>query len=179
MQPFYALISPMQQGGGPVDPGYNPPGVGGPGSRPPGQGGGPVDPGYSPPWARPPVDPGYNPPGVGGPGSGGGGGSPPGVWGPTDPRPSQPIFFPRPGDPPPIGHWGPPVDPGYGVDVGTGPVRPAHPIVLPPNLPPEIPPPDGGGSPIKVEWVTGWTPLTGWVVVGIPTDPHPTPSRSR
>jgi hypothetical protein len=55
-QPFLALITPLSSG--PVDPGYNPPGVGPglPGGPLPGTPPGPVDPGYSPPWARPPVD---------------------------------------------------------------------------------------------------------------------------
>lgn len=63
------------------------------------------------------------------------------------PGPSHPIFFPP--------------EPGH----------PAHPIELPPNLPPST----EEGRPI--EWKVGWTPSTGWVVVGIPTGPHPTPSK--
>jgi hypothetical protein len=110
---------PWWGGGGPVDPGYHPPGIG------PGQPGRPVDPGYFPP-------------GVGGPGS----------------RPVRPV------------------DPGYGVDVGTGPVYPTHPIVLPPELPPTLPPPDSR----PIEWKAAWTEKTGWIVVGIPTGPTPTPS---
>jgi hypothetical protein len=100
-----------------------------------------------------PVDPGYFPPGVGGPGS----------------RPNYPV------------------DPGYGVDVGTGPVRPAHPIALPPSIPPTpehpwVPPsgpvdpgyfppgivappnaPDGGGN-----WCWAWLPGVGWRWVRVP-----------
>lgn len=146
----------------------------------------PVDPGYSPPWARPPVDPGYFPPGMG-PGQPGGpvdpGYFPPGV-GPG--RPGGPV---DPGySPPGIGGPGSrPIDPGYGVDVGTGPVRPAHPIALPPSVPPTpehpwvppsgpvdpgyfppgivAPPPaaDGGGN-----WVWAWLPGVGWRWVRVP-----------
>ena len=168
---------------GPVDPGYSPPWA-----RP---GGGPVDPGYSPPWARPqpprpgwPVVPGWGgslPGGGGFPGQGGPvdpGYSPPwarpplGIWGPTDPRPTPPIYIPPEGSPPPLGIWGPPDPrPGWGLP-GPQP-HPEHPIVLPPDLPEETP--EGG----KITWKTAWTPVTGWVVVGIPSEGTlvPTPSR--
>jgi hypothetical protein len=66
-------------------------------------------------------------------------------------RPSQPIYFP-----PEI--------------TGPNDPRPTPPIALPPDLPEEIP-----EGPIK--WKVGWTPQTGWVVVGIPQFPMPTPSR--
>ena len=55
-------------------------------------------------------------------------GEPPGIWGPTDPRPTPPIHIPPPG----FGH------------------HPAHPIVLPPNVPAHpivIPPPPGSTEP--------------------------------
>src|SRR4029077_8079553 len=93
---------------------------------------------------------------------------------------------PMPGGPgggePPLGIWGPPtMPPGYwggGMGPGVKPQpHPEHPIVLPPDLPPEIPPPNGGGSPIPIDWKTGWTEETGWIVVGVPTVPHPTPSK--
>jgi hypothetical protein len=48
--------------------------------------------------------------------------------------------------------------------------KPEHPIVLPPNLPPEIP--DAG----PIDWKVGWTATTGWIVVGVPNAPVPTPS---
>jgi hypothetical protein len=67
-------------GGGPM-----PPGSGG-GGQPPVISGGP---GSLPPWVMPPIH--YPPPG--------GGGQPPGIWGPTDPRPTPPIYFP-PNSPP-------------------------------------------------------------------------------
>jgi len=81
--------------------------------------------------------------------------SPPGIWGPTDPRPTPPIYLP-PQQPPgypahPIAgppEWGhhpahpivlPPVTPGEPahpiVIPPTPPGYPAHPIVLPPETP--------------------------------------------
>jgi hypothetical protein len=59
-------------------------------------------------------------------------------------------------------------DPGYGISSD----RPTHPIVLPPDLPPEI---EGGR---KVEWKTAWTEQTGWIIVGVPAEGTlvPTPS---
>jgi hypothetical protein len=59
-----------------------------------------------------------------------GGVEPPlGIWGPTDPRPSHPIYIPVP--PPPDSG----LKPEHPIYI---PVVPAHPIVIP------IPPPDGG-----------------------------------
>lgn len=174
MRPFLAMITPVGDLGGPVDPGW---GVGGPGS--PGGPGGPGGPG-SPggpggpgpvypahpiaggPWPTHPIA-GPQPPQPGQPPGGGA-------------HPSHPIYFPPEGSQPPLGFWGG-VAPPY-VDIGgPGPQpRPEHPIVLPPDLPAEIPPPNGGES-IPIEWKTGWTQVTGWVIVGIPTVPHPTPSK--
>jgi hypothetical protein len=97
-----------------------------------------------------------------------------------------------------------PVDPGYGIDLGLGYLRPTHPIVIPPGgiptHPIELPPPapvdpaygidaDQGylrpthpivlpGKPeLKWELKTAWTESTGWVVVAVPIGPTPTPSR--
>jgi hypothetical protein len=53
--------------------------------------------------------------------------------------------------------------------------HPEHPIVLPPNLPPEIPP-EGGAPATPIDWHVGWTPQTGWIVVGVPNVPHPVPA---
>jgi hypothetical protein len=74
---------------------------------------------------------------------------PPGIWGPTDPRPSQPIYWPS-------------LDP-----------HPEHPIVLPPDgtTPPT------GPLPRAIEWHTVWVQDVGWAVIGVPTGAHPTPSR--
>ena len=90
-----------------------------------------------------------------------------GIWGPTDPRPTPPIVLPPPVTPPT--EPAPPVDPGYGIDEDNGYVKPSHPIVLPPDPP---------GQP-KPNWklVTAWTPVTGWVVVAVPTGPIATPSK--
>jgi hypothetical protein len=114
------------------------------------------------------------------------GGPPLGFWGGVappyvdiggpgpQPRPEHPIYFPPPGQPP-LGFWGPPdMPPGYwggGMGPGVKPQpRPEHPIVLPPNLPPQTP--EGG----PIDWKVGWTPQTGWIVVGVPSGAHPTPS---
>lgn len=133
----------------------------------------------------------------GGPLPGGPGGPPPQIW----PEPKPPyidIGFPGPQPPgtPPLGIWG-----GSGVGdyidaglpapqppPGSPPPRPTHPIYYPPVIwPPEGPlvgiehPIAPGGEPPqppKVEWKTAWSPTTGWVVVGVPTGPVPTPSGS-
>ena len=48
------------------------------------------------------------------------------------------------------------------------PPFPSHPIALPPpGSMPEGP----------VDWKAAWTPTTGWIVVGFPTGPSPTPSK--
>ena len=80
-------------------------------------------------------------------------------------HPEHPIVLP-----PPVPVEPPPelVDPGYGIDIDIGYVRPEHPIVLPPPPKPEL----------HWEIKTAWTPVTGWVVVGIPTGPTPTPSKA-
>ena len=96
-----------------------------------------------------------------------------------------------------------PVDPGYGIDLGLGFLRPTHPIVLPPPVaPPTEPvdpeygidedigyvrpehpivlPPTQPGHPVQNwELKTAWTPTTGWVVVAVPTGEHATPSKGR
>jgi hypothetical protein len=99
-----------------------------------------------------------------------------------------------------------PVDPGYGIDLGLGYVRPSHPIVIPPPVEPPVeptepvdpgygidvdigyvkpehpivlPPPPSGGPAPNWELKTAWTPTTGWVVVAIPTGEHVTPSKKR
>jgi hypothetical protein len=102
-----------------------------------------------------------------------------------------------------------PVDPGYGIDLGLGWLRPTHPIVLPPPVEPPVqppepppvdpaygidedagyvrpshpivlpPPPSGGGPAPNWELKTAWTPSTGWVVVAVPTGEHVTPSKRK
>lgn len=98
-----------------------------------------------------------------------------------------------------------PVDPGYGIDLGLGWLRPTHPIVLPPPVVPStppvdpaygidedlgyvrpshpivLPPPTPEKPELKWELKTAWTPTTGWVVVAIPAEGTlvPTPSKHR
>lgn len=165
MQPFLALITPVGAAEqpplgiwGPTDPRPTPP-VAGPGR---------------PPWWGMANDPGW---------SGGSPSQPPLViWGPGDPRPTPPVA--GPGRPP---WWGMAQDPGYGVPLpplgtwgGSGERFPTNPIAEPPwgwgGTPPVITlPPDTALG--KVEWKTAWTAATGWVVIGIPTGPTPTPSK--
>jgi hypothetical protein len=175
--------------------------VDGPSPQPPPLGiWGPTDPRPTPPIAMPPGGvPGQPPLGIWGPtdprpGYGLPGnqpypdnslpGQPPRPWGPTDPRPTPPIYIPPAGGQPPLGIWGP-TDPRPGTglpgnqpypDQGLPP-HPAHPIVLPPGSPPTVPG-EGGGPERKVEWKTGWTAETGWVIIGIPAEGTlvPTPS---
>jgi hypothetical protein len=148
----------------PGAPGYQPPlGIWGPGQMPPGFWGGGMGPGVRPqPPGGPPLGTwgGVAPPyvDIGGPG--------------PQPTPTPPIYFPPPGSSPPLGTWGG-VAPPY-VDIGgPGPQpRPEHPIVLPPDLPATTPPPEER----PIDWRVGWTPATGWIVVGVPTGPTVTPS---
>jgi hypothetical protein len=90
----------------------------------------------------------------------------PGPQPPAGAHPSHPIWRPD------LGFWGGAAPP-Y-PDIG-GPApqpRPEHPIVLPPDLPPTLPPPDSR----PIDWKTAWTPTTGWIVIGVPSGPAPTPS---
>ena len=61
---------------------------------------------------------------------------PPGIWGPTDPRPTHPIAgVPGGGGQPPLGIWGPGFpypDQGLPGQQPGGPVYPSHPIFYPP-----------------------------------------------
>lgn len=193
MRPFLAMIVPMGEAGEPpgtwggsgqpfpTPPIHMPPGQGGGGS-PPGTWGGSGEPfpGYGLPgqppgtWGgRPPPYPDHTLPGdlphpshPIAPG-----GRPPGTWGGSgQPFPTPPIYIPPEGGQPPLGIWGP-TDPrpGYGLP-GAQP-KPEHPIVLPPELPPETP--ETG----PIDWKLIWTPMTGWAVIGIPTGPHPSPAK--
>lgn len=125
------------------------------------------------------------------------GGPPPQIW-PSPGHPAHPI---APGGPPPTIWPGPgplphpehPIAPGGPPPtIWPSPGHPAHPIYLPPGIwpnPPEgqaplpehpivIPPPDTappGTPPLEVK--VAWTPATGWVVVLVPTGPHPAPSK--
>jgi hypothetical protein len=178
-QPFLALITPIGGdaqpplgiwGGSnqpfPTPPIYMPPGGGGGGRPPLGiWGGGGV--GNYP-------DAGFPGPQPGGPigiwGGGGVGPYPdhglpgPQPGGPTYPSqgpgfPTNPIVLPPP---PGTGEGAPPI----AVQLPIFPWTPSHPIELP-----DIPTPPG------IEWKAAWTPQTGWVVVGLPSGEHVTPSR--
>lgn len=155
-----------------------------------GIGGGPMPggPGGPPPQIWPGPRPPYIDAGLPGPQPG----QPPRPWGPINypdigfPMPQPPgtpplqiwggggvgdyidagLPGPQPGRPPQI--WGGP----YFPPVIWDPTFPANPIVRPgdPNHP-------GGEIQLpKIEWKTAWSPTTGWVVVGVPTGDHVTPS---
>lgn len=75
-----------------------------------------------------------------------------------------------------------------GLHVGGGPMPPGEgkppgiwgggnePFPTPPiHLPPDRPKPPEPIQP-PIEWKAVWHPTEGWVVVGIPTGPHPSPS---
>lgn len=111
------------------------------------------------------------------------GGPPLGTWGGTPPLYPD-IGGPGPQPKPPFGIWG-----GGGVgnypDAGFPGPQPGGPITIwgpigdyidagfPAPQPPL--PPTMGERP--VDWRVAWTPATGWIVVGIPTGPTPTPSK--
>ena len=79
-----------------------------------------------------------------------------GIWGPTDPRPTPPIYLP-PGS-------GVVLPPGVPAHPNFLPVVPAHPIVLPD--PPEKPP---GAE----EWQWRWTNEYHWVLDPPPSAAQP------
>jgi hypothetical protein len=149
-------------GGGPIYPPSQPPGIWGP----PG------------PWPTPPIAPGGPPPGIW-PSPGhpahpiAPGGRPPGIWGGAPPWVDNTLPQPQP-----IPGW-PPVamPPIYIPPEGATPPPGAPPWVshpIPPTVWPE--PPVEGVPPTMIEWKSGWSQATGWVVVGIPQAPVPTPS---
>jgi hypothetical protein len=96
-------------------------------------------------------------------------------------KPEHPIVLPPPLPEHPI------VIPPDAVAPGV----PAHPIVIPPPLlgmwgganepfptpPIFLPPMAPGERPKLIEWVIGWSEDTGWVVVGVPNVPVPTPGK--
>ena len=189
MEAFLAMIVPVQAPA--VPPGGGPPVV-----SPPLPGGVPPVGGYPSFPAPLPGGPVVSPPIY----------YPPGIWGPTDPRPTPPIYFPPtpPTQPvPPVGVWpspGPlpiPTPPIYypptqpvppvGIWPSPGPLPiPTPPIYYPPVVWPTPPvgevPPDGGEgggeAPQRpIDWKVAWSPATGWIVVGVPSGEHPTPSK--
>lgn len=82
-------------------------------------------------------------------------------------------IIPPPGQPPSSGVPTHPIMlpgmPGWGVPPDA---HPEHPIVIPPDVPPDIPAP-----PDLFTWHVAWTDTTGWVVVAVPNVPHPVPSK--
>lgn len=149
MLPFYALIVPQ---------------TGPPPTGPTGIWGGSNEP--FPGYGLPPFGPG-RPPGMWGgsnepfPGYGlppfqpGMPVKPPGMWGGSnEPFPGWGLPKPQP----PLLIWGPnDPRPGWGLP------EPQPPLPDPPPLP-------------NVVWKTGWSEATGWIIVGVPQGPHPTPS---
>jgi hypothetical protein len=98
-------------------------------------------------------------------------------------KPDNTLPIPQPGQPPVIDNTLPGSDLGWGDPrpdntLPTDP-HPEHPIVYPPEgeIPPPIEPPTG--VPPNWDIVTAWTPVTGWIVVAIPTGNVPTPSRRK
>lgn len=180
MQPFLALITPVGDGGGTQPPSGGPPY---PSTGP----GFPTNPIAKPPWGwgsdNPP--PGWYPhpshpiwyPGLG-------------IWGG---RPPNYVDIGGPGpQPPPLGIWGgsgvgdyidagfPGPQPGKPPQIWGGPYFP--PVIWPGPGPLPYPDqglpgaqPEGDRKPL-VEWKTAWSPSTGWIVVGVPTGEHVTPS---
>lgn len=182
VDPGYGVPAPPNHIWGPTDPRPTPPiywpgfpGGGGGGTQPP-SGAHPEHPIYYPPG---PVDPGYGVPGP-----------PPHIWGPTDPRPTPPIYWPGyPGG-------------GGGGTQPPGGAHPEHPIYYPPhiwgptdprpnppiaNVPgaPGYQPPSGGvpshpilepAPPGKV-WAYVNIPggKNGWILIDDPTALVPTP----
>jgi hypothetical protein len=118
------------------------------------------------------------------------GGSPPGIWGPTDPRPTPPIVIP-PGAIDGVHPEHPiyiPVYPAHPIVIPPGsivddPPFPAHPIVIPPGIwgptdpmptpPIVIPQPPGGGPPVVI-WPSPGHPEHP-IVIPLPplSDAHP------
>jgi hypothetical protein len=85
------------------------------------------------------------------------------------PGPSHPIVLPPGTGKPPLGIWSEPILP------PPVPGVPTHPIALPPLQiwgdpiypaePPKI-----------IDWHAAWHPIHGWMLVGVPNVPAPTPS---
>jgi hypothetical protein len=169
-QPFLALITPIGEGA----------------SQPPSQPGYPTHPWVPPYGPSHPIAPGGPPPRPWGPifypDQGLPGNQPypdqglpgqqPGIWGPIGNYPDA--GFPAPQ--PPMSGGGRPSHPIYYPPVIWDPSRPSNPIVNPgdPNNP-AAGQGEGDRQP-KIEWKSAWSPSTGWIVVGVPTGEHVTPS---
>jgi hypothetical protein len=88
---------------------------------------------------------------------------PPSIW-PSPGHPAHPIVIPPDAISPGVPSH-PIVLPPAPPEVWPGPGQPAHPIVLPPEERAKL-----------VVWTTGWSETTGWVIVGVPTFPVPSPA---
>lgn len=174
MHPFLALITPLTGGSD----------GGGGGGQPPYPTTGPGFPTYPivvPPGGAYPPTPGTPPLGIWG---GGGVGNYPDAGFPG-PQPGGPVYPDQglPGQPP--RPWGPINYPDQGLPGAPG--GPSHPIFYPPVIwDPSRPsnpitnpgdPNDPGAGQPQIEWKTAWSPSTGWVVVGVPSGEHVTPSK--
>jgi hypothetical protein len=170
MQPFLAMILPVS-GGVPT----HPIAPGGPPPRP----WGPINyPDQGLPGNQPYPDQGLP-------------GQQPGIWGGGGVGNYPDAGFPGPQPGGPVRPWGPINYPDQGLP-GAQPVpgRPSHPIYYPPVIwdpsrptnpiaNPGDPNNPGAGQAEqgpKIEWKTAWSPSTGWIVVGVPTGEHVTPS---
>jgi hypothetical protein len=100
--------------------------------------------------------------------------------------PTHPIVLPPGTEKPPPGIWSEPIIP---PGIWPSPGHPAHPIAPGGSEPPlgfwgGVAPPQIWGDPILpakppeiIDWHAGWSESTGWVLIGIPNVPAPTPSK--
>jgi hypothetical protein len=89
--------------------------------------------------------------------------------------PTHPIVLPPGTDKPPPGIW-------HEIEMPTHPIAPGG---KPPGTWGGVPPLQIWGDPIIpakppeiIDWHAGWSEETGWVIVGVPNVPAPTPSQS-
>jgi hypothetical protein len=161
-QPFLAMITPLATG--PVDPGYNPPGVG------PGLPGGPPYPSQGPGFPTHPIAP---------------GGPPLGIWGGAPlPWPTPPIHYPPQQPPYPSQGPGFPTHPIAGLPGSPQPQPPYVDNTLPPyidNSLPIVPPQQPVVSPEGSAYIVAYMPKSdgsGYeritFTVEIPDRPPPT-----
>jgi len=120
------------------------------------------------------------------------------IWGPGDGRPTNPIVLPLPPDAPYPDQGLPGEQPVIDNTLPGAQPHPEHPIYLPPGngawdpvyiwgpndprpTPPIVIPPDVPAGPDvpAIKWKAIWTEKTGWVVIGIPQGPFPTPSKKK
>jgi len=169
MKSFWAKITPINMDaypdqGLPAPQPPKPPSPGAPDQTLPGDLPRPEHPIYFPLPPDVPVDPGYGVPEGAYPDQGLPGEQPrpdQGLPG-EQPKPEHPIVLP-----PGSGGWVPPI-----YIWGPNDPRPTHPIVIPPDVPPTPETP-------AIKWKAIWTEKTGWIVIGLPQGPFPTPSKKK